>query len=137
MVVMDLPELDALGAGVAHSIDASGRFILTLLHPAFFLQSPYEDPASGERYRKVRGYLREEVWWIEGWGGQGHYHRPLSFYVNWLAQHGFAVVELFEPPVPRAHAPEEWSDYDRWLSDIPTTLGLVAIPAQSRPTAPS
>jgi SAM-dependent methyltransferase len=128
MVLMDLPKLDALGTSLRRCIRPDGRLILTMLHPAFFMQSPFEDAETGERYRKVRGYLNHEEWWITTFGGHRHYHRPLGFYVNWLAAAGFAVVELYEPPVPRAEAERDWSDYDRWFTTIPTMLGLVAVP---------
>jgi SAM-dependent methyltransferase len=124
MVVMDVPELDRIGASLHRSVRPGGTVVLTLLHPAFFLQSPVEDPASGERYRKVRGYLQHEERWIESFGGHRHYHRPLGFYVEWLVQHGFVLVELFEPPVPLAKPEAEWTDYDRWITQIPTMVGL-------------
>jgi SAM-dependent methyltransferase len=123
MVVMDLPDLAALGRSLSRCLRPNGRVVITLLHPAFFLQPPYEDPETDERYRKVRGYLRHEEWWIESFGGHRHYHRPLGFYVNWLAAAGFGVVELFEPPVPGGQ-----SEYERWFAEIPTMLGLVAVP---------
>jgi SAM-dependent methyltransferase len=127
MVVMDLPELDRLGESLGRCVRPDGTLVVTLLHPAFFMQSPVEDPATGERYRKVRGYLEHEERWIESFGGHRHYHRPLGFYVDWLVANGFALVELFEPPVPSAKPEEEWTDYDRWFGQIPTMVGLAFV----------
>lgn len=125
MVAMDIPDLEPLAASLTRCTTTGTRLVVTITHPAFFWQSPHEDPESGERYRKVRGYLEHEEWWVGGFGGHRHYHRPLSFYVEWMRSAGFVVTELFEPPVPRPTPVDEWTDYDRWLSAIPTMLGLV------------
>lgn len=128
MVVMDLPELSRLASSLARCLRPGGRVVITMTHPAFFMQSPHEDPESGECFRKVRGYLQHEQWWVESFGGHRHHHRPLGFYVNWLATGGLGVVELYEPPVPLSAPPSEWSGCDRWFVSIPTMLGLVATP---------
>jgi hypothetical protein len=98
--------------------------VVTLLHPAFWNQSPVEDPATGERFRKVTVYLEHEEWWVKSFGGHRHYHQPLSFYVDWLTREGFAVIELFEPPVPWPTPPEEQTGYEKWITSIPTMMGL-------------
>ncbi len=111
MVLMDLPDLATLRPQVA----PGGVLVATLLHPAFFNQRTVDDASGG--YREVRGYLEDEEWWIETFGGHRHYHRPLGAYVEWVASLGLGVVELFEP-APTA--------YDGWRSRIPTRLGLAA-----------
>jgi SAM-dependent methyltransferase len=128
MVVMDLPELDRLGESLARCVDPTGVVALTLLHPAFFMQRPVEDVEGGDHHRKVRGYLQHEERWVESFGGHRHYHRPLGFYVDWMVRHGFALVELFEPPVPLAKPEAEWTDYDHWFTQIPTMVGLAFRP---------
>ena len=92
MVLMDLPELSPLRLWVR----AGGVFIATILHPAFFLQKTVDEEGGGG-YRQVRGYLEDEAWWIEGFGGHWHHHRPLSAYVSWLSGCGLGVIELLEP----------------------------------------
>ena len=123
MVLMDLPALDRLGAALAPCLAEGASLIATLPHPSFFNRSPAEDPDTGERYRKVTGYLDHEEWWIPTFGGHRHYHRPLGFYVNWLASIGLAVVELDEPPTP---VPEPVTDHDGWFATVPTMIGLAA-----------
>lgn len=118
MVLMDLPDL----APLKLRIRPGGVFVATILHPAFFLQKTVDDEDGG--YRQVRGYLDEEEWWLEGFGGHWHYHRPLSAYVSWLANCGLGVVELFEP---------EPTGYDGWRRKIPTRLSLAARPVDARP----
>ncbi len=66
MVLMDLPELSRLRLRVR----AGGVFVATILHPAFFLQKTVDEDGGGG-YRQVRGYLENEAWWIEGFGGIG------------------------------------------------------------------
>lgn len=126
MVLMDLPTLDPLLRDVAACLRPSGRVVITLTHPAFFSHCPVEDAGTGERYRKVTGYLAPEERWIMSFGGHRHYHRPLGWYVDNLASHGLAVTRLYEPPTP---PPECGSAaYGQWFSTIPTMLGLVARP---------
>ena len=134
MVLMDLPELDQLLADIARGLQTGGRLVVTMTHPAFFSHKPVTDEASGERYRRVTGYLAPEQRWVKSFGGHRHYHRPLGWYVDCLAGHGFAVTKLFEPatPPPDGRPESEWGEYDRWLATIPTMLGLVAEPHPQR-----
>jgi len=125
MVVMDIPFLDSLADTLNACLADDGVVVVTLPHPSFFNQSPTEQPG-GDRFRKVTGYLEHEEWWISTFGGHRHYHRPLEFYVQWLASAGLAVVDLVEPPVPILKPELERSDYDRWYANIPTMLGLAA-----------
>ncbi|SNY62840.1 class I SAM-dependent DNA methyltransferase [Paractinoplanes atraurantiacus] len=124
MVLMDLPELDALIADISASLD--GVFVFSILHPSFFHQAPVDDPETGERYRKVTGYLEHERRWITTFGGHNHYHRPLSWYVDLLTRHGLVVTGLHEPPtLPQHGRPEaEWTDYERWFATVPTMLAV-------------
>lgn len=120
MVLMDLPDLSRLRLRVR----PGGVLIATILHPAFFMQKTVDDDHGG--YRQVRNYLDEEQWWIEGFGGHSHYHRPIGAYVDWLASCGLGLVELHEP---------EPLVYDGWRRKIPTRAGLAARPIQSAGSA--
>lgn len=113
MVLMDLPTLDA----IRPTVTTGGVLVATILHPAFFNQRTVDDEDGG--YRQVRGYLDEEEWWIESFGGHRHYHRSLGYYAEWIASLGLGIVELFEP-VP--------SPYTDWRARIPTRLGIAARP---------
>jgi SAM-dependent methyltransferase len=119
MVLMDLPKL----ASVRPRITNGGVLIATILHPAFFLQTTVDDDQGG--YRMVRGYLDEEVWWVDTFGGHRHYHRPLGAYIDWAASLGLGVVELYEPSA---------ASYQGWRSRIPTRLGFAARPVQRQST---
>lgn len=116
MALMDLPDLSKLRLRVR----AGGVLVATILHPAFFLQQTVDED-DGRGYRQVRGYLEEEEWWLDGFGGHWHYHRPLGAYVSWIASCGLGLVELFEPEVDA---------YDGWRRMIPTRAGLAAQPVE-------
>jgi SAM-dependent methyltransferase len=130
MVLMDVSSLDRLLTDLRRCLCPEGRFLIAMTHPAFWSQRPMEDPDTGERYRKVRGYLEPEERWVTGFGGHRHYHRPLGWYVKALVRNGLAITELFEPPNPPADGRPSgaWTDYDRWFATIPTMLGLLAAP---------
>lgn len=128
MVLMDLPRLDRLLADVAASLRPEGTLVFSILHPAFYSRAIVDEGPAGERYRKVTGYLGHETRWVESFGGHHHYHRPLSWYVEQLVDHGFVMTGLHEPPtLPVTDIPEaEWTDYQRWFSTIPTMLAVSA-----------
>lgn len=118
MVLMDVSTLDRIRPAIA----PGGVLLATILHPSFWNQRTVDEPGGGG-YRMVRGYLDHDVWHVESFGGHAHHHRPLGFYVDWLASLGLGLVELFEPPTA-AHA-------GGWREKIPTRLGLAAYPLGS------
>lgn len=130
MVLMDLPELEKLVQDVRASLTSDGVFVFSILHPCFFDQNPVQEPGTGQRYRKVTGYLEHERRWITTFGGHNHYHRPLSWYFDLLTREGFVVTGLHEPPTLPGHGEPEshWTDYERWFATIPTMLAVAARP---------
>ena len=50
-----------------------------------------------EWYKKVKGYVREEVWRVESFGGHNHYHRSTAAYFDVLRGAGMCVTKLLEP----------------------------------------
>lgn len=129
MVLMDLPALDPVIAAVARGLRPGGRFIFTVLHPAFFHQKPSPSDTPPPWSRSITGYLEPAEWWIESFGGHRHYHRPLEQYVEALCRHRLLVRRIVEPPtLPHHERPvEQWSDYERWFASIPTMLAVSAI----------
>jgi 2-polyprenyl-3-methyl-5-hydroxy-6-metoxy-1,4-benzoquinol methylase len=129
MVLMDLPELESLIADVRACLAPDAVFVFSILHPCFFGQNPAQD-VTGERYRKVTGYLHHQRRWIASFGGHHHYHRPLSWYVDLLARNRLVVTGLHEPPTLPAHlnAETEWTDYEHWFATIPTMLAIACRP---------
>jgi hypothetical protein len=56
------------------------------------------DNRTGQRYRRVMGYLQPEVWRITSFGGHNHYHCSLTSYFDHLRANGMAVSHFYEPP---------------------------------------
>ena len=126
MVLMDIPDLSRVLADVAAALVPGGLFLFSILHPCYFGQELGQDPAGGQWSRRVTGYLQREQRWIESYGGHTHYHRPLSWYIEQVADSGMVVTGLHEPPsLPHHRKPvEQWTDYERWFSTIPTMLAV-------------
>ena len=130
MVLMDIADLTPMLADVATALRPDGVFVFSILHPCFFDQVPAQDPDTGRWERRVRGYLDHEQRWIESFGGHTHYHRPLSWYLDQLAENNLAVTRLHEPLTLPNHTrpPDEWTDYERWFATIPTMLAISCRP---------
>ena len=101
MVLMDIPEIDPLLNSVRQALRKGGRFIFTMTHPCFYGYKSRLDPATGEMYCGVAGYLEPDEWWIESFGGHRHYHRSLTYYFEHLRANRLAVTRLYEP----SHSP--------------------------------
>lgn len=125
MVVMDLPDIRPLFESIGQALEPDGRFVFSLLHPAFWNQKSHQDSDSGEWYKRVKGYLREEVWRVETFGGHNHYHRSISYYVGALREAGLTLTRMLEPPHESSGAtiPAEF------LSRFPVYLFVEAAPA--------
>ncbi|TDE92547.1 class I SAM-dependent methyltransferase [Occultella glacieicola] len=76
MVLMDLPVLDPLVDAVSRALRPGGRFVFSILHPAFFNQAPSPSGDAPPWSRSVTGYRERAQWWVESFGGHRHYHRP-------------------------------------------------------------
>jgi SAM-dependent methyltransferase len=124
MVLMDLPVLDPLLRDLRRVLKPDGRFIFTLPHPCFFNRKVRRDEATGQPFRAVTGYHKEEVWRIEHFGGHNHYHRSLTFYAERLRQHGFAITRLYEPE----HIPGTDDDLTDFYRSIPVFILFEAMP---------
>jgi SAM-dependent methyltransferase len=99
-------------AEVGRVLAPGGRFLLFLNHP--LLQTPgsgwIDDQILGEQYWRVGPYLREDTVLeeVEKDVVLPFVHRPLSWYVNGLAEVGLLVHRMEEPAPPpgflaRAH----------------------------------
>ena len=110
LVLEHVDDLDAAVAEIARITRPGGRFALFLNHPII------QTPGSGliddytieppERYWRLGPYLVEHagVEQVERGVFLRYVHRPLSRYVNALADHGFVVERMIEPPPSPAFA---------------------------------
>jgi len=115
---------------VARALVAGGRFAFLLNHP--LLQSPNSgwiddhllDPP--EQYWRVGSYLVEQkvIEQVEKGVFIPFIHRPLSVYVNAMAEQGLTIIHMEEPPPPPGFLAlaTEYGDADT----IPRLLLLVA-----------
>lgn len=129
LVLEHVAMLEEACSEVARALRPGGRFVLFLNHP--FIQTPdsgwiddqmIEPP---EQYWRVGPYLVEDHSLVEVDNGVRitFHHRPLSRYVNALADAGLFVEQMIEPPPPAgfvALAPEYES-----ITTIPRLLVLV------------
>ncbi len=109
---------------VARVLEPGGRFVLVLCHP--LLQAPgsgwIDDRINGERYWRVREYLRDDTMIDEVAPGIAlrFIHRPLSRYVHALGQAGLVIDTMEEPAPPRRLLADLW-DYEE-ADTIPRVL---------------
>jgi SAM-dependent methyltransferase len=127
LVFEHIVDVDAAIVEVARVLAPGGRFLFLLNHP--LIQTPdsgwIDDHILEEQYWRIGPYLTESVMREEIAPGVHlpFVHRPVSRYVNTLAEHGLRLVRMLEPPpapgfVARAVEYEE-------ARTIPRLLGLV------------
>jgi SAM-dependent methyltransferase len=128
LVFEHVPDHTAAIAEVARVLRLGGRFLFFVNHP--LLQTPgsgwIDDHILDEQYWRVGPYLPGDVSVEELAPGVSlpFVHRPLSDYVNTMAEHGLLVTHMEEPAPPPgflAKAPEYLA-----AATIPRLMLLVA-----------
>ena len=114
---------------------ATARVVLLMTHPAF--RQPRHsgwgfDEGRKLTYRRIDAYLGEMAVPMKSLGGglpTRSFHRPISTYVNALAEIGFATDAMLEiPDLPPDRRPGKAARGDaRANAEIPIFLGLRAI----------
>lgn len=125
MVLMDIPDLTPLIQSVREVLCPQGKFIFTMPHPCFFNMKSQRDE-DGQLYKKVTGYLKPEIWRMEGFGGHNHYHRSLTYYFDHLRTNRLAVTRLFEPE--QAVQTEKPAEVLAYYKSIPIFIFIEATP---------
>ena len=104
LVFEHIEDSDAAIREVARVLETGGRFLLFLNHP--LLQTPrsgwIDDTILEEQYWRIGPYLVEDrsVEEVEKNVFIPFVHRPLSRYVNAMADAGLLVIRMEEPPPP-------------------------------------
>lgn len=104
LVFEHIAETDEAIAEVARVLEPGGRFIFFLNHP--LLQTPgsgwIDDHILMEQYWRIGPYLVEDTTMEEVAKGVvlPFVHRPLSHYVNALADNGLLITHMEEPAPP-------------------------------------
>ncbi|HET6953087.1 MAG TPA: class I SAM-dependent methyltransferase [Acidimicrobiales bacterium] len=106
LVLEHVADLDGALDEVARVLRPGGRFVLFVNHPLFqtpssgWIDDQVVDPP--EQYWRVGRYLDEDVTMEEVDTGVWlpFFHRPLSLYVNALADRGLYLVRMLEPAPP-------------------------------------
>jgi hypothetical protein len=126
--------LDDVVRGIDWALGPASRVVVLMTHPAF--RQPRHsgwgfDESRKLTYRRIDGYLNEMAVPMKSLGGglpTRSFHRPISAYVNALADAGFATDAMVEvPDFPPERRPGSAARGDaRANAEIPIFLGLRA-----------
>lgn len=133
--IQDMDPLPDVVRGVDWALGSRARVVLLMTHPAF--RQPRHsgwgfDEGRKLTYRRIDGYLSEMVVPMKSLGGglpTRSFHRPISTYVNALADAGFATDAMLELPdlPPHLRPGKVARGYARANAEIPIFLGLRAV----------
>ena len=133
--IQDMDPLEDVVRGVDWALKPSARVVLLMTHPAF--RQPRHsgwgfDEGRKLTYRRIDAYLGEMAVPMKALGGgmpTRSFHRPISTYVNALAEIGLATDAMLEiPDLPPDRRPGRAARGDeRANAEIPIFLGLRAV----------
>lgn len=133
--IQDMDPLDDVVRGIDWALKPVARVVLLMTHPAF--RQPRHsgwgfDEGRKLTYRRIDAYLGEMAVPMKSLaGGQPtrSFHRPISTYLNALAEAGFATDAMLEiPDLPPERRPGKATRGDaRANAEIPIFLGLRAV----------
>jgi SAM-dependent methyltransferase len=105
LMLMDVPDFQAVFRAAARVLVPMGTMVWTITHPCF--QSPHSEPIDDGTgvlgHRRIKEY--SPTWWRSDRPGTvrgelGAYHRPLSDYMNAFIASGFDLISVAEPVAP-------------------------------------
>lgn len=132
--IQDMDPLEDVVRGVDWALKPSARVVLLMTHPAF--RQPRHsgwgfDEGRKLTYRRIDAYLGEMAVPMKALGGgmpTRSFHRPISTYVNALAEIGLATDAMLEiPDLPPQQRPGRTRGDARANAEIPIFLGLRAV----------
>lgn len=96
-VLMDVENIDFLFSECSRLLQTGGILYYSIVHPAFY-NSDWLKDENGYHYAKsVSRYIEPYHFTQTFWGETEHFHRPISFYLNTAAKHGFLLKRMEEP----------------------------------------
>lgn len=132
--IQDMGGLDDVMRSLDWALRPAARAVVLMTHPAF--RQPRHsgwgfDEGRKLTYRRVDAYLGEMAVPMKSLGGglpTRSFHRPISTYVNALAEIGFATDAMLEiPDLPPQQRPGRTRGDARANAEIPIFLGLRAV----------
>lgn len=132
--IQDMGGLDDVMRSLDWALRPAARVVVLMTHPAF--RQPRHsgwgfDEGRKLTYRRVDAYLGEMAVPMKSLGGglpTRSFHRPISTYVNALAEIGFATDAMLEiPDLPPQQRPGRTRGDARANAEIPIFLGLRAV----------
>ena len=135
LAIQDMDPLEDVMRGLDWALRPTARVVLLMTHPAF--RQPRHsgwgyDEGRKLTYRRVDAYLEPMGVPMKSLGGglpTRSFHRPISTYVNALAEAGFVTDAMLElPDLPPERRPGKAARGDaRANAEIPIFLGLRAV----------
>lgn len=133
--IQDMDPLEDVVRGLDWTLGPRGRVVVLMTHPSF--RQPRHsgwgyDEGRKLTYRRIDAYLTPMAVPMKSLGGgppTRSFHRPISAYVNALADAGFVTDAMLElPDLPPTRRPGRAARGDeRAQAEIPIFLGLRAI----------
>ncbi len=133
--IQDMDSLDGVVRGLDWALAPTARVVLLMTHPAF--RQPRHsgwgfDEGRKLTYRRIDSYLSEMAVPMKSLGGglpTRSFHRPISAYVNALADAGFGLDAMQEiADLPPNRRPGKGARGDaRGNAEIPIFLGMRAV----------
>ena len=99
LVLMDIDPINNAISEFHRILKDKGRLFFSICHPAFYLSNWEIDEQGLVLSKKVSQYITPVSEQQTFWGSTMHYHRPISYYFNNLADAGFVFRKMFEPKV--------------------------------------
>lgn len=96
-VLMDIENIEPIISEVKRVLKDEGIFYFSIVHPAFYDTEWLKDENNYCYAKCIERYLSNYHFNNDFWGETLHFHRPLSYYFNMLAQYGFVLKHIDEP----------------------------------------
>ncbi len=98
-VFMDIENPENVFSECYRILKPGGILYYSITHPAFFNGEWRKDEGENVVGKLISSYITPSFSTNHFWGETGHFHRPLSYYLNMASDAGFTLVHTDEPKV--------------------------------------